>query len=80
MTIDQDRLRQIDTLRSTLHRQMGGQYDPVRLAQLVPISQELDRLVVEVTRRQWSGPSSALPQSVGKREERPTGRGKGPKR
>ncbi|MFZ5813766.1 MAG: aspartyl-phosphate phosphatase Spo0E family protein [Bacillota bacterium] len=51
---EKERLRQIEELRSELHRQMGGGYDPVRLAQLVETSQELDRLVVEVTRRQCS--------------------------
>jgi hypothetical protein len=54
MTSERDRLRQIEELRSEMHRRMGGRYDPGRLSQLVHISQELDKLVVEVTRDQLS--------------------------
>ncbi|MDB4894395.1 MAG: hypothetical protein JWN15_657 [Firmicutes bacterium] len=43
-------LLQIEELRRQLHQGMGAQYDPVRLQTLVPISQELDRLVVEFAR------------------------------
>lgn len=52
---DKDRLLQIEELRAKLHRRMGGRYDAAEMAKLVDISQELDKLVVEVTRQQWSG-------------------------
>ncbi|MFZ5827197.1 MAG: Spo0E family sporulation regulatory protein-aspartic acid phosphatase [Bacillota bacterium] len=51
---EKDRLAQIEELRAELHRRMGGHYDPRQMARLVGISQELDKLVVEVTRQQWS--------------------------
>lgn len=63
MTLEEEQMRRIEALRSTLHRQMGGHYDPVRVAQLVPISQELDKLVVEVTRSRWAGGSASLPHA-----------------
>lgn len=52
---EKDSLSQIEELRAELHRRMGGRYDSQQMARLVGISQELDKLVVEVTRRQWSG-------------------------
>jgi hypothetical protein len=45
-------LMQIEELRRQLHERMGAQYDPARLQTLVPISQELDRLVVQVSREE----------------------------
>lgn len=45
-------LERIESLRRKLHQQVhdraGGGF-----ASLVPLSEELDHLVVEVTRRQW---------------------------
>lgn len=75
MTSEQDQLRQIEELRLELHRRLGGQYAPERVAQLVEISQQLDRLVVEVTRRQWSGAGpSGLPTSDGYNGDQQSGR------
>lgn len=51
---EKDCMRQIEELRTELHRRMGGRYEPDRVGQLVTISQELDKLVVEVTRQQWT--------------------------
>jgi hypothetical protein len=45
-------LSQIEELRRQLHQGLGAQYDPARLQTLVPISQELDRLVVEFARQE----------------------------
>jgi hypothetical protein len=44
--------REIEELRRKLHKELGSQYDPARLQALAPISQELDRLTVELSRRQ----------------------------
>lgn len=74
MTSEQDRLRQIEELRLEIHRRMGGRYDPVQLANLVTISQELDKLVVEVTRQQWSrngGPTPGTESNGGGQQGRP---------
>jgi predicted ArsR family transcriptional regulator len=42
----------IEELRQEIYRAMGSHYDPERFQSLVPISQELDRLVVELVRRE----------------------------
>jgi hypothetical protein len=45
-------LHEIEELRRQLHKGLGSRYDPVRLQSLAPISQELDRLAVELGRRE----------------------------
>lgn len=41
----------IEVLRQQLHRSVPGTYEPAKLAAAAPISAELDRLIVEWTRR-----------------------------
>ncbi|MGE5676020.1 MAG: hypothetical protein ACM3XM_19455 [Mycobacterium leprae] len=43
---------QIEALRRRLHENLGSRYDPARIQALAPISEELDRLVVEYTRQE----------------------------
>lgn len=45
-------LQEIEELRRQLHKGLGSRYDPIRLQALAPISQELDRLAVELGRQQ----------------------------
>jgi hypothetical protein len=51
-------LGQIEELRRKLHLGLGATYDPVALQTLVPISQELDRLVVQFVRQQMADDNS----------------------
>jgi len=44
---------EIEALRRQLHQGLGSSYDPARLQALVPISQKLDRLAVEVVREEY---------------------------
>lgn len=55
-------LSQIEELRRQLHQGIGAQYDPARLQTLVPISQELDRLVVEFARHESHNSSDEAQQ------------------
>ena len=52
MTSSPTVLQEIEDLRRQLHKGLGSLYDPVRLQALAPISQELDRLAVELGRRE----------------------------
>lgn len=45
-------MQEIEDLRRQLHKGLGPKYDPVRLQALAPISLELDRLAVELGRRE----------------------------
>ncbi len=52
MTTSSQLLHQIEQLRQKLHQGLGSQYDPVRMQELVSLSEELNRLTVEWTRRE----------------------------
>lgn len=52
-------VNRIEELRMQLHRGLGSQYDPERLQALAPISEELDRLTVELARREMGKQESA---------------------
>ncbi|HWI64784.1 MAG TPA: aspartyl-phosphate phosphatase Spo0E family protein [Symbiobacteriaceae bacterium] len=52
MTTSARVLQEIEELRRQLHKGLGSRYDPIRLQALAPISQELDRLAVELGRQQ----------------------------
>lgn len=43
-------MNQIEELRRQLHQGLGSTYDPARLQALAPISEELDRLAVELAK------------------------------
>jgi len=45
-------LQEIEDLRRQLHQGLGSKYDPDRLQALAPISNELDRLTVELVRQE----------------------------
>lgn len=47
-----DTVNRIEELRMQLHRGMGSQFDPGRLQALAPISEELDRLTIELARQE----------------------------
>lgn len=47
-------VKEIEELRRQLHKELGAGYDPARLQALAPISEELDRLAVELGRRELS--------------------------
>jgi len=53
MRSDGQALERIEMLRRQLHQRVREGIDGDPFAKLVPLSEELDRLVVEVTRRQW---------------------------
>jgi hypothetical protein len=53
MRSDGQALERIEMLRQQLHQRMQERNEGDPFARLVPLSEELDRLVVEVTRRQW---------------------------
>ena len=48
-------MQEIEELRQQLHRGLGAGYDPVRLQALAPISHELDRLAIELGRKELHG-------------------------
>lgn len=56
-------VNRIEELRMQLHRAMGSQYDPERLRALAPISEELDRLAVELARREMGQLAQAQTRS-----------------
>lgn len=68
-------LRQrIEELRRRLYESVPGGYDPRRLQEAHAISEELDRLVIELTRaEQGAVPDQAGPGTRGRRSGR-TGR------
>lgn len=49
----------IEELRRQLNRGFGSRYDPALLQNLVPISQELDRLTVELARAELTSRSAS---------------------
>lgn len=51
---------EIEALRRQLHKCLGSGYDPARLQALAPISQELDRLTVELARQELDPSRSDL--------------------
>lgn len=59
MTSSPKVLQEIEDLRRQLHKGLGSRYDPVRLQELAPISHELDRLAVELGRRELMTRGSA---------------------
>lgn len=54
MTVPTSTLGQIEELRRKLHLGLGATYDPAVVQTLVPISQELDRLVVQFSRQEMA--------------------------
>lgn len=52
MTSSPKVLQEIEDLRRQLHKGLGSRYDPARIQALAPISHELDRLAVEIGRRE----------------------------
>ena len=51
--------QEIEALRRQLHQGLGSKYDPDRLQALAPISQELDRLAIELVRKELSRTQAA---------------------
>ena len=56
-------ISQMEELRRRLHQGLGSSYDPARLQALAPISEEFDRLAVEVARRELEHQREALKRS-----------------
>lgn len=54
MTSSAQVLREIEELRRQLNQGFGTRYDPERLQTLAPLSQELDRLTVELARQEFA--------------------------
>ncbi len=54
MTSSAQVLREIEELRRQLNQGFGTRYDPERLQRLAPLSQELDRLTVELARQEFT--------------------------
>lgn len=62
----QESLCQIEVIRAELHRQSGGRYDSATVSRLLNLSQELDRLVVAVTRELSQPVNQAEPPTGGR--------------
>lgn len=59
MKAESEIVQEIEELRRRLHKAIGSRYDPDRVQMLRPISREIDRLTLELTRLQTQVPAPA---------------------